>query len=55
MLDQIFYHTLQGDVTEYRTGKYQNNHDIQASLLFKEFQEPARDQQMRLFGQEVTE
>lgn len=52
---QIFYHTLEGDVTEYRTGKYQNNHDIQASLLFKEFQEPARDQQMRLFGQEVTE
>ncbi len=52
---QIFYHTLQGAVTEYRQGKYQHNHDIQPSLLFKEFQAPPADQQMRLFGQEMTE
>lgn len=53
---QIFYHTLTGPVTEYHDGKYQNNHDIQPSLLFKEWQMPQRDQQMRLaFGQEVAE
>jgi dCTP deaminase len=53
---QIFYHALQGDVTEYRSSKYQHNHDIQPSLLFKELQEPAPDSQMRLaFGQEVME
>ena len=44
---QIFYHTLEGDVTEYarvgrrkqgaKGGKYQNNHDIQPSLLWREF------------------
>lgn len=53
---QIFYHTLSGDVTEYQPGKYQNNHDIQPSLLFKDWQSPPRDQQMRLsFGQELAE
>ncbi|RPI82674.1 MAG: dCTP deaminase, partial [Planctomycetaceae bacterium] len=30
---QIFYHTIQGDVTEYHSEKYQNNRDIQPSLL----------------------
>ena len=34
---QIFYHTVEGDLEEYRSDKYQNNRDIQASLLFKEF------------------
>ena len=24
---QIFYHTVHGDVTEYKSDKYQNNHD----------------------------
>uniref|UniRef100_A0A7C2JYP4 dCTP deaminase, dUMP-forming n=1 Tax=Schlesneria paludicola TaxID=360056 RepID=A0A7C2JYP4_9PLAN len=53
---QIFYHTLQGAITEYQSGKYQDNHDIQPSLLFKEWQAAASDQQMRLaFGQEVVE
>ncbi|MSR57678.1 MAG: dCTP deaminase [Planctomycetaceae bacterium] len=52
---QIFYHTLTGDITEYRSDKYQNNHDIQPSLLFKEF-ERQHDPQKRLsFGQEVAE
>ena len=49
---QIFYHTLEGDVTEYDSDKYQNNRDIQPSLLFKELQR-VNDPQIRLpFGQE---
>ncbi len=51
---QIFYHTLEGEISEYRSSKYQNNQDIQASLLFKDFEESERDPQRRLaFGQEV--
>lgn len=34
---QLFYHTVEGDVTEYRSDKYQHNRDIQPSLLFKDF------------------
>jgi len=53
---QIFYHSIEGAVTEYRQGKYQNNHDIQPSLLFKEFVDPPTDAQKRLaFGQEFAE
>ena len=33
---QIFYHTIEGAVTEYENGKYQHNTDIQPSLLFRE-------------------
>lgn len=33
---QIFYHQIEGDFAEYVSNKYQNNHDIQPSLLFKE-------------------
>jgi dCTP deaminase len=52
---QIFYHTLQGNIREYASEKYQNNRDIQPSLLFKEFQADD-DRQMRLsFGQETPE
>lgn len=51
---QIFYHNICGEVTEYKSDKYQNNHDIQPSMLFKEF-EQKRDPQMRLaFGQELS-
>jgi len=32
---QIFYHEITGEITEY-SSKYQNNHDIQPSLLFQE-------------------
>src|SRR5262249_20393969 len=50
----IFYHALQGTNSEYHSDKYQNNSDIQPSLLFKEFQQQ-RDPQMRLaFGQELA-
>jgi dCTP deaminase len=49
---QIFYHTVEGPVTEYASEKYQGNRDIQPSLLFKEFEEH-RERQMKLsFGQE---
>lgn len=52
---QIFYHTVEGDITEYHSEKYQHNQDIQPSLLFKEWQDTP-DRQMRLaFGQETGE
>ena len=52
---QISYHSISGDVTEYKSDKYQHNEDIQPSLLFKEFQQQL-DPQMRLsFGQEMAE
>ncbi|HMU82610.1 MAG TPA: dCTP deaminase [Leptospiraceae bacterium] len=35
---QIFYHTIEGEVLEYKSGKYQNNTGIQPSLLFKELE-----------------
>ena len=34
---QIFYHSIVGDYTSYNSDKYQNNTDIQPSLLFKEW------------------
>ncbi|MEM7184660.1 MAG: dCTP deaminase [Spirochaetota bacterium] len=34
---QIFYHTLEGEITEYSSGKYQGNTDIQPSFLYKDF------------------
>jgi dCTP deaminase len=47
---QIFYHTLTGDITEYSSGKYQHNRDIQPSLLFKELNPSAEaeDPQLKL-------
>lgn len=35
---QIFYHTVEGEITEYKSGKYQANSGIQASLLYKDFE-----------------
>ncbi|MCA9733342.1 dCTP deaminase [candidate division KSB1 bacterium] len=35
---QIYYHTIEGEFDEYTSGKYQNNRDIQPSLLYKDFQ-----------------
>ncbi len=34
---QIYYHTLAGEADEYHSKKYQNNHDIQPSLLYMDF------------------
>lgn len=48
---QIFYHEVVGDITEYKkSSKYQNNHDIQPSLLFRELNPAAEteDDQMKL-------
>ncbi|PQO38109.1 dCTP deaminase [Blastopirellula marina] len=39
---QIFYHEITGDITEYVSDKYQNNHGIQPSLLFKELNPEAK-------------
>ncbi len=33
---QVFYHTVEGEITEYSDGKYQKNKDIQPSFLYKE-------------------
>jgi dCTP deaminase len=51
---QIIYHQICGDVTEYKSNKYQHNRDIQPSLLFKELDPDAeRDPQLKLeFGME---
>jgi dCTP deaminase len=51
---QIFYHAIQGAFVEYASDKYQNNADIQPSLLFKELSpEYAHDPQLKLpFGVE---
>lgn len=35
---QIFYHTIEGEILEYKSGKYQNNKGIQPSMLFKELE-----------------
>jgi len=35
---QIFYHTIEGDYVSYTSNKYQNNHGIQPSLLYKDFE-----------------
>jgi dCTP deaminase len=35
---QIFYHTLEGEYVNYKSGKYQNNQGIQPSLLYKDFE-----------------
>jgi len=33
---QIYYHTIIGDYVPYSSGKYQNNTDIQPSLMYRE-------------------
>lgn len=35
---QIYYHSIEGDYDNYKSGKYQNNAGIQPSLLFKDFE-----------------
>jgi dCTP deaminase len=42
---QIFYHTVEGAITQYESGKYQRNSGIQPSLLYKELN--ARDERQR--------
>ena len=46
---QIFYHQVVGDVEEYSIGsKYQNNTDIQPSLLFRELNPDAKEEDPQL-------
>lgn len=52
---QIFYHDIRGEITEYKSDKYQDNRDIQPSLLFKEWQRKADPQKRLAFGQELAE
>ncbi len=49
---QIFYHDIRGEFTPYASNKYQNNTDIQPSLLFKELdpQCPGEAQRRLPFG-----
>lgn len=35
---QIYYHTIEGEYEKYKSGKYQNNKGVQASLLYKDFE-----------------
>jgi len=35
---QIYYHNINGEYENYKSGKYQNNAGIQPSLLFKDFE-----------------
>jgi dCTP deaminase len=34
---QIYYHSVAGEYESYKSGKYQNNKDIQASVLYRDF------------------
>ena len=34
---QIYYHTIEGEYVAYDGGKYQNNTDIQPSLMYRDF------------------
>lgn len=36
---QIFYHEIEGEYVNYKSGKYQHNEGIQPSLLYKDFSE----------------
>ena len=44
---QIIYHTLEGEISEYCSSKYQNNKDIQPSLLYREFGRSDDDHQLK--------
>lgn len=50
---QIIYHQIVGEITEYQSNKYQHNHDIQPSLLYKELNPaagPSDDENQRVFA-----
>lgn len=34
---QIYYHTIDGEFDTYKNGKYNNNKDIQPSMMYKDF------------------
>jgi len=45
---QIAYHEIVGNVGEFESSKYQNNHDIQPSMMFKEFSARREYEQLQL-------
>jgi dCTP deaminase len=45
---QIFYHQVLGNVVEYQSNKYQDNKDIQPSMLYKELRNNELDPQLPL-------
>ena len=45
---QIFYHQIAGAIKEYESNKYQNNTDIQPSLLYKELNPLAEEEDAQL-------
>ena len=49
---QIFYHDLSGDFEPYSSSKYQNNSDIQPSMLYKELGDEGDSQLRFSFGGE---
>ncbi len=54
---QIFYHQIEGDYTPYCSSKYQDNRDIQPSLLYQELNPHAEgtDSQLELpFDKDAT-
>ena len=40
---QIYYHSIEGDYEPYKSGKYQNNTDIQPSLMYRDFEKQAME------------
>ncbi len=34
---QLYYHSIEGNYEKYNSSKYQNNTDVQASMLYKDF------------------
>lgn len=46
---QIFYHDICGEFTEYVSDKYQNNRDIQPSMLYKELSPGWQQESQRQF------
>ena len=46
---QIFYHDIRGEITEYESDKYQDNDDIQPSLLFKEINPGCQKDPQKVF------
>ena len=45
---QMFYHEITGEIEEYASEKYQHNHDIQPSLLYKELNPGAEKEDPQL-------
>lgn len=48
---QIFFHQIIGDIREYASNKYQDNRDIQPSLLYKELPQGSDPQLPLSFGE----